>query len=217
MSDTIEVLWQNEHMVAINKPAGVATQAPAQFPSVESKLRVQLARAEAYLAFPHRLDRLVSGVLLVALTKRAARLLSAQFESRKTAKHYRAVVHGVIDGEHRWEDWLRKVSGQPRAEVCASERPDAKPAITLVRGFGTQPKANRSALELSPVTGRMHQLRVQAASRGLPIVGDTLYGAQAADERARILLHASCLEFHDPGSGKRTVVEAQCPFEWPER
>ncbi|MEO1524233.1 MAG: RluA family pseudouridine synthase [Planctomycetota bacterium] len=214
MSDTIEVLWESEQAIAINKPAGIATQSPAQFESVESRLRQQLGREEHYLAFPHRLDRWVSGVLLVALTKRAARLLSGQFETRKTTKRYLAMVEGLLDGEHRWEDSLRKIAGQPQVQVD-TDHPDAKTTLTLVRSLRTFPDADRSLLELSPVTGRMHQLRVQAGSRGNPIVGDTLYGAMET-ETARILLHASQLEFHHPINGKRTLVEAECPFTFSE-
>ena len=211
MSDTIEVLRRTEQFIAVNKPAGIATQAPAPFESVESRLRAQLDRQSLYLAFPHRLDRWVSGVLLAALTKRAARLLSGQFESRKTAKTYLATVEGHFEGRHRWEDWLRKITGQPRVEVCDENAPNAKAATTVVQGIETHPTQRRSTIRLSPITGRMHQLRVQSASRGFPIVGDTLYGATPIDSE-RILLHACELEFHDPADGKRTVVRAQCPF-----
>ena len=213
MTNTIEVLWHNEHAIAINKPAGLATQSPSPYESVETRLRTQLNREAGYLAFPHRLDRSVSGVLLAALTKRAARLLSGQFESRKTAKRYLAIVEGLCAGEHRWENWLHKVPNQPRVQIGDSETPGAKSALTLVRSLDCDPARNQSTLELSPVTGRMHQLRVQAAAHGHPIVGDIQYGAGNSENvQQRILLHASRLEFHHPGDGKRTVVEAECPF-----
>lgn len=225
---SIELLWQTKDAIAINKPAGVATQAPSPYTSVETLLREQLDRQEAYLAFPHRLDRDVSGVLLVALTKRAANLLSGQFASRKTQKEYIAVVEGLFEPEcsaSPWSNWIRKVDGEARAELCQASDRDAKEAVTHVDESILDPTQARTRLRLRPITGRMHQLRLQCAVRSHPIVGDDLYGATmptndesdlqniaSGEAKRRILLHAAQLAFHDPRTGKRIEVVAPCDF-----
>jgi 23S rRNA-/tRNA-specific pseudouridylate synthase len=242
MQTTFEVLWKTDAAIAVHKPAGLPTQAPPGITSLETLLREQLDRVDDYVAFPHRLDRVVSGVLLVALTKRAARLLSAQFATRKTAKQYRAVVEGLLDlePEQHWEDFVRKVDGEARVEclskTCGEAKPggEAKPVSTWVTSERVDETVQQTRLILRPITGRMHQLRVQTASRGHPIVGDVLYGAKPlhaarmetggkektpavagvgdSNRPASIRLHAEKLEFHDPNSGRRTVVTATCPF-----
>ncbi len=240
----LNLLWQSDQAIAVEKPAGIPTQAAAGIESLETRLREQLDRRQDYLAFPHRLDRVVGGIVLVALTKKAARLLSGQFATRKTAKFYTAQVHGRYRGSSeavtgrsedqgiaRWEDHLRKVPDRSMAEACDPAAEQAKHAVTIVEaaevlgdGFGG---GNQTRLRLRPITGRMHQLRLQAALRGHPIVGDTLYrhlipppgdtAADCVDDDAqqiadRILLHASRLDFHDPATGRRLSVESEPPF-----
>ncbi len=220
-SQPIEVLWRSDVLVAVNKPAGLPTQAAGDIQCVESVLRQQWDRQDAYLAFPHRLDRNVSGVLLVAWTKRAANLLSQQFATRKTAKQYLAIVQGLIDPSicGRWEDYVRKVQEQAKAECCEKDAEGAKLAITEMTVINTDSQNQLTRLQLNPITGRMHQLRVQAAHRGHPIIGDEDYGANAHarqnhsdDSFNRIMLHAEQIAFHDPQNGKRLTVQADCPF-----
>lgn len=228
----IPILWQSPHCLVVFKPAGLATQAPAPHDSLERRLRSELepcaGAAGDYLALPHRLDRAVSGVILVARSKRAARLLGQQFQSRKVAKTYLAWVQGQPGIEPQpWVDRLRKLPGQPQTEVVTSSDPDEPPAgqeaITAVRVLRQQ--ADSGLLELQPLTGRMHQLRVQCAHRGYPILGDTLYGstaswsgAPAAHEPSlsgaeTIALHAWQLRFYDPRNGQAVTVAA--PPAWP--
>ena len=229
---SIEVLWRNENAVAINKPAGLATQAPADLESVESLLKDRWKDQHNYIAFPHRLDRDVSGVLLVALTKKSARLISQQFSTRKVQKLYRAVV------VHRsacpdisnpvWVDWIRKVDGKSIAETCHSDDPGAREAQTVLQSVQTTTTPDQWRLELKPKTGRMHQLRLQCSIRGFPIVGDVKYGApelldsdgnvvqrelvRPTGTNRRILLHAFQLDFYDPSNGKHVSVTSDCPF-----
>ncbi len=229
---TIEIIWESKIAIAVNKPAGLSTQNPQGHESLETALIEQLGRQNEYLTFPHRLDRVVSGVTLVALTKKAARLLSDQFSSRKTQKQYLALVEGRFNelgesemsgSEIRWDDCIRKIDGQAKAEACDDHAPGAKQAGTIVRHLGFDPETQFSRLELNPITGRMHQLRLQCALRGHPIVGDELYGAanrhslpspstQYSQEVTPIMLHAHRLGFHDPTGGRWTEVVAPCPF-----
>ncbi|MGI9472583.1 MAG: RluA family pseudouridine synthase [Rubripirellula sp.] len=187
----IEILWDGDLCVAVEKPTNLPTQAAAGIESLESILRRQFAPRSEYVAFPHRLDRPVGGVVLVALRKRAARLLSEQFASRKVRKEYRAVVEGRVslDSDGQWLDHVRKIANVAKAEIVtedASGAPDARLAETRVQLLHYNAQTDRSLLQLFPITGRMHQLRLQAAHRGHPIVGDTLYGGaqlEAGDSR----------------------------------
>lgn len=223
------VLGDRAGVVALAKPAGLATQAPPGIPSVEAWLRARLAPG-SYVGVPHRLDRAVSGVLLMAVTPRAARKLSRQFERREITKTYLALVEGgdlgARDaGEAEWRDFLAKVPDQPRARVAAAGEPGAREAVTQVQLLG-RPLPGMLLVRLEPLTGRMHQLRVQAASRGLPIVGDTTYGrgdsslpefAPAADPRQQpVALHAWQIRYADPDTGAAVTIAAPLPPRWPE-
>lgn len=223
------VLREGGGVVALAKPAGVATQAPPGVASMEAWLRGRLD-AGAYVGVPHRLDRAVSGVLLLAVTPRAARKLSRQFERREIGKTYLALVEGgVADGVEaageEWRDLLVKVADEPRTRIAAASEHGAREAITRVRPLA-RPLPGTLLVSLEPLTGRMHQLRVQAASRGLPIVGDTQYGAcasslpafaPASDPRQQpIALHAWRIRYADPDSGAVITVEAPLPAAWPE-
>jgi len=225
MSDP-HILREASGVIALLKPVGLATQAPPGIDSVEQWLRRRLGRdAAGYVGVPHRLDRAVSGVVLMAATPRAARKLSRQFERREIVKTYVAVV--ATTGKERppagaaeWRDFLRKLPDEARSEIVEPEAAAAREAITRVTWLdGAGAVEDRALLHLVPATGRMHQLRLQAASRGLPIVGDELYGGPSlggGDPRERpILLHAWRIDYADPDSGERVTVEAPLPDHWP--
>ena len=226
----VEVLFERNGVLAINKPAGLPTQAPWDIESVESQIRQQnfhrlfeeaLASGETrhpggFLGVPHRLDRAVSGIMLLALTPRAARQLSRQFERRQIKKTYVAIVEStealpVSEEPFIWRDAIRKVSGEPRVEVVKTHDSHAKPACT--KGFVLVSSKDRCVLKLHPETGRMHQLRIQAACRGMPIVDDALYGS-APMENIRyqpIALHAWSIEYDDPENKQRVAAHAPVP------
>ena len=229
----VEVLFERNGVLAINKPAGLPTQAPWDIESVESQIRQQnfhrlfeeaLASGETrhpggFLGVPHRLDRAVSGVMLLALTPRAARQLSRQFERRQIKKTYVAIVEStealpVSEEPFIWRDAIRKVSGEPRVEVVKTHDSHAKPACT--KGFVLVSSKDRCVLKLHPETGRMHQLRIQAACRGMPIVDDALYGNTAIKDISTIrhkpiALHAWSIEYDDPENKQRVVAHAPVP------
>ncbi len=217
MCELIPIVWDGDIAVAVHKPAGLPTQAPRGIDSLESRLRLQLKPRSSYIAFPHRLDRPVSGVLLVALSRRAARLLSDQFASRKVHKVYIAEVAGEVPAASTlWIDWLRKIDDVAKAEVCPAEATGAKKAETRVERIRYVAERNVSLLKLSPTTGRMHQLRLQAAHRGHPIIGDSLYSpsvAAAGEHVERIHLHAQSLSFHDPRNSLAVCATVVHDFE----
>lgn len=228
------VLHRRAGVIVIDKPAGLATQAPAGIPSAEAWLRRWLrdTSAGSYLGVPHRLDRAVSGVLAFADTPRGARQLSRQFARRQVTKRYLALVapcEGItppLPGvAAEWRDHVAKVPDEPRARIVAADAADAREAVTVARLLGRVSSSGeeRLLLALEPGTGRMHQLRLQAAARGLPIVGDVLYGAApdpawtGADPRnAAIALHAWSIGFSDPDTTAPVVVTTPPPATWPD-
>jgi 23S rRNA pseudouridine1911/1915/1917 synthase len=232
VSDQPAKLLERSGVVAIAKPSGLATQAPPGIPSVEAWLR-GLLPAGAYLGVPHRLDRAVSGVLLMATTPRAARQLSRQFERRQITKTYVAIVAAgavtkpVAGATDEWRDRIAKRPDVAQARVVAADDPAGREAVTIARTLG-EVAPGQWLVELAPVTGRMHQLRVQAAVRGMPVFGDTLYGGPAigggpaveqigpADTRQQpIALHALSIRFRDPDADEEVAVTAALPPHWP--
>jgi 23S rRNA-/tRNA-specific pseudouridylate synthase len=215
----IPVIWSSDAAAVVLKPAGLATQAPAPHDSLEKQIREQFASRSRYVAFPHRLDRPVSGLILVAFTKRAARLLGEQFEARRIKKTYVACVQGtVLEDSQQWSDYLRKVDNEARVEIIAPEialsLSDAK--LAELQMLVIMRNEDCTMVELCPITGRMHQLRVQLASRGHAIIGDSQYGSNRSCEglpEGSIALQASKLEFNDPINGKRISVQAP-PAPW---
>ncbi|MGE0608552.1 MAG: RluA family pseudouridine synthase [Pirellulales bacterium] len=223
----LELLYDVGPCFAFNKAPGVATQAPPQFDSMEVRVKAWLREREGkpptdnvYLGVPHRLDRPASGVLMFTRHVRAARKISEQFERRTVKKTYWALVAGLVTPEAgTWTDYIKKVYGHPRAELVESGDPDGRPAILHYRTVGHTPHGSRLEIELE--TGRTHQIRVQAAARGWPVLGDAFYGCtvpfgpQHAEERQRaIALHGRSLSFVHPVSREEVTVVAPLPAEW---
>ena len=220
-----DVLFEDHHLIAVNKPAPLLTQAPEGVPNLEALVKAYIKQkyakpAGVYLGVPHRLDRPVSGVVIFARNTKAAQQLQAQFEGRTVKKTYWAAVEGsVLPSEGMWEDWIRKVPDEARAAKAEPHEAGAKLATLSYRVL--QAIENGTLLELIPQTGRMHQLRVQTAWRGHPVLGDWLYGSQstfgpeAELPRDRVIaLHARKLELTHPFRDERLVIEAPLPAYW---
>ncbi len=221
------VLYEDNHCLALAKPAALLTQAPPGIPSLESLAKQYLREryhkpGNVYLGIPHRLDRPVSGVVLFARNTKAARRLAEQFQKRQVRKVYWAAVEGEVrPGEGAWEDWLRKLPEESRSEVAAAGAERAKRAELRYRRLEAVPGG--TLLEVEPGTGRMHQIRVQAASRGWPVRGDVLYGAklpfgppaELPRDRA-IALHARSLTFLHPIRYEPITLTAPLPDAWRE-
>lgn len=227
MEPQYEVLYEAGPMLAVRKPAGLLTQAPEGIDSLEARIKAWIKYSErkpggVYLGVPHRLDRPVSGVMVFARHARAARRLSEQFEGRLVKKIYWACVEGIVTPEAgTWIDQVRKVQGEPKAEVVTGDDPEAREAVLHYRVRGTSD--NVSWLEVELITGRTHQVRLQASSRGHPVLGDTMYGAtrmfgpQYEDERLRaVALHARSLGLRHPMTKDPVTVVAPVSEEWHE-
>lgn len=221
------VLFEEGPCLVVSKPPGLLTQSPPGIDSLEVRVKSYLARrgssgGSVYLGVPHRLDRPASGALLLATSRAAARRLSAQFERRRVRKVYWVLVSGCVEPDRGdWEDWIRKVPGEPRAEIVPPGHPEGRPALlhyqVLARAeWGTW-------LEIVLETGRTHQIRLQAASRGHAVLGDAQYGSavpfgpQYDDWRLRaVALHARSVRFDHPASRREVFVEAPLSDPWAE-
>jgi 23S rRNA pseudouridine1911/1915/1917 synthase len=225
MTPSLCVLFEDNHCLAVAKPAQLLTQAPPGVPSLEEMAKAYIrARCNKlgaiYLGVPHRLDRPVSGVVLFARTTKAARRLSEQFQNRSVSKIYWAVVDGVpAPCAGTWESWLHKVADEARVEPAEPDSPGAQRAVTHYRTL--QPCAGGTWIELRPETGRMHQIRLQASQRGWPVRGDVCYGSRSPFgppvdlPRDRIIaLHARALTFHHPIRYDPITIEAPLPEAW---
>jgi 23S rRNA pseudouridine1911/1915/1917 synthase len=217
------VLFEDHHLIAVNKPAPLLTQAPPGVPSLEALVKAHLKEkyakpAGVYLAVPHRLDRPVSGAIVFARNTKAGQRVHRQFHDRTVAKTYWALVEGSVAEAGEWRDWIRKVPGESRAVVAEPGEPGAKEAVLAVEVL--EARGSTTLLELRPLTGRMHQLRVQCARRGHPVRGDEQYGSavpfgEAASERERaIALHARKLVIEHPFTKAALAIEAPLPPLW---
>jgi len=223
----LDILYDDGPCLVVNKPAGLLTQAPAGIDSLEIRVKEFYRRREGkpadaniYLGLPHRLDRPVSGAIVFARHVRAARKLATQFESRTVSKSYWAFVEGVVTpDEGTWSDYLHKRHGMAQAEVVDASHPAARHAVLHYRLLWQGPSG--AWLEIELETGRTHQIRVQAASRGHPVVGDSQYGSTqpfgnpSLELRDRpIALHARQLGFRHPMTGEPVDVIAPLPADW---
>lgn len=220
-----DLLYEDGPCLVVNKPSGVLTQAPPGIDSIETRIKAFLRQREAkagnlYLGVPHRLDRPASGAIVFARNTRATRRLAEQFERRLVRKVYWVTTSGRVQpAEGTWNDYLRKIAGEARAEVVAAVHPEARGAVLHYRTLAVASWGTWLEVELE--TGRTHQIRIQAASRGHPVLGDAQYGStvpfgtQHDDPRLRaIALHARSLSFRHPMSHEKVTVIAGVPDAW---
>lgn len=202
------VLYEDKEVIVIDKPAGIATS------SIDGSINIQLVVSEflkqmskgivrSYVV--HRLDKEVSGVLLLAKSENAMDIIKDKWE--ETEKHYFAFVEGVPEKpEGTIRSWLIEDNAMKMRSV--KERPDAKLAITHYKTIKNL--ESYTLLDIQTETGRKNQIRVHLADLGCPIVGDRKYGASAEFVR-RVRLHACSLRFPHPLTGKEITVKSAMP------
>ena len=193
----MEIVHVDADLIVVNKPPGLLS-VPGRGPDKQDCAisRVQVHYPEALTV--HRLDMATSGLLLMARGPEQQRLLSAEFRERHVRKRYEAVLAGRLDGtEHEWHEidlpLLADWPNRPRQKI---DHQLGKPSLTRWRIVAHG--AGGTRVELEPVTGRTHQLRVHMLALGTPIVGDALYGPDPGEDQ-RLLLHASVLELPQRG------------------
>lgn len=220
-----DILMEEAGWLVLQKPAGLLTQAAPGVPSVQVALELLLAQRPSapqhpFVGLPHRLDRGTSGALLVARNARTLRRFGDQFAHRLVEKTYLAMVEGDARGKTgRWEDHVRKIPERPVGETVTADHPDARLAVLESRLCWTD--GSTSLIEVHLETGRMHQIRIQCAARGLPVVGDWCYQATTRfgtpDPQGlwqQLALHAWRLSFRHPGNAKKITAEARLPSSW---
>lgn len=197
------IVYMDEDLVAVYKPAGLLSHPSADpaRPNLVSWLRTQVAAEK--LVMHHRLDLETSGLLVLTRSLRACAPLAQAFEQRRIQKTYLAMVKGQPPSRGRIEVPLAEVKGRVRVDRAG------KPARTEF--LRVRSKAGYAILELSPHTGRKHQLRVHCLSQGWPIVGDKLYGGELS---SRMWLHAWKLRFEHPVTGQELELECPSPEKW---
>jgi 23S rRNA pseudouridine955/2504/2580 synthase len=222
------VVWEDEVLIAVDKPAGVAVHGGSgvAFGVIEQLRR---ARPDArFLELVHRLDKETSGLLLVAKKRSALLALQQQFRARETGKTYAALVAGAWPASRKVIDLaLHKTldaAGERHVRVVAADHVDGRRSISLVTVAAAWPAF--TLLDVTIKTGRTHQIRVHLAHEGHPIVGDPKYGdfalnrALARGERLpgrrfeRMFLHARKLRFEHPATGRVIELEAALPAEF---
>ena len=217
MTPPIELLIHEKSHCVVNKPADLFTQAAPGIPSLQQRLeeqfRSQQSESESanrpFIGLPHRLDKGTSGAVLIARNQRALKRFGLQFQSRKVQKYYLAVVQGDAgNSQGRWSDLVRKIPDQAMAEIVTDASSGKEASLDAKCILATQ---ELSLLLIQLHTGRMHQIRIQAASRGLPVLGDELYGGQPS---TFIALHAARIDFFHPINGKHQHATAQVPSAW---
>jgi 23S rRNA pseudouridine1911/1915/1917 synthase len=211
-------LYLDNHLIAVNKPAGMLTQADASgevslMDQVKDWIKSEFKKpGKVFLGLVHRLDRPVSGVVVFARTSKGASRLSEQFRNKTTQKTYRAQVEGTPQPlQASLTHYLRKEKSL-KATVFPRPTPDAKEARLDYEVI--EVLNNTSLLDIHLHTGRFHQIRAQLAFIGHPIVGDKKYGAHSILPERRIALHALRLIFKHPTSKEDIVIECPPPQGW---
>lgn len=208
----LAILHLSEHVIVVDKPSGLLS-VPGRGAGKEDCLsrRVQAEFPDALIV--HRLDMGTSGIVVMGRGAKAQRELSVMFEERRVRKRYQAVVEGHWNAAPTGEidlpitvDWPNR----PKQKVNHSM---GRPSLTRYRVLDTDTSRAISRLELDPITGRSHQLRVHMEAMGHPILGDDFYGTPASCAKAdRLMLHACEIELSDPGTGRPLRVECPPPF-----
>lgn len=220
-----EIIYEDKEVLVIYKPAGLATQtARVGQPDAVSELKNYLAKGATapYLGIIHRLDQPVEGLLVFAKNKKAAAALTAQLGQKESGifnKQYRAVVCGKA--EKKQDTLVDNLVKLPdgRAEIAASDNREAKRAVLRYECLAEQKLSEEttiSLMEISIETGRFHQIRVQMANAGLPLLGDLKYGGEeeilvSGQLSVRFVALCACrLVFRQPVTGKELCFEI-CP------
>ena len=205
---TLAILYEDDWLAVLNKPANFLSVPGRGEDKLDSIVhRAALEFGEAHVV--HRLDWATSGLMLVAKTLECQRRMYALFRSREVSKRYHALLQGNVLGEWGYVrkplicDWPNR----PRQKIC---RFHGKDALTKWKLMGYE--GNQSRVELEPITGRSHQLRVHMQSLGHAIVGDEFYDPLTTEANPRLCLHAYSIEFHHPFTSALVKFISPTPF-----
>jgi tRNA pseudouridine32 synthase/23S rRNA pseudouridine746 synthase/23S rRNA pseudouridine1911/1915/1917 synthase len=209
----VEELHRDNHLLVVNKPPGLLSQADhTGDPDVVTLGKERLAGEgeEPFLGLVHRLDRPASGVMVLARTSEAASDLSRQFRERLVEKRYLVLVEGTLHGIGTWTDYIAKPDRQPR--LVDPDHPHGKRAVLDWQALASH--ENRTLLQVELQTGRPHQIRLQASSRGHSVVGDRRYSASSSLRDRSIALHHALLRVDHPAYPRRETFVSEPPAVW---
>lgn len=207
----LDIAYEDDTFLIVNKPSGLLS-VPGRGERFHDSLasRVLLAFPQALIV--HRLDMQTSGLLVMALGAQAHRALSDQFQKRQVHKRYVALVAGQMEADSG-EVALPLITDWPNRPRQKVDWTEGKPALTHWRVMARGALPDTTRVELTPVTGRSHQLRVHMMSIGHAIVGDPLYASDAVRAQAdRLLLHAAELKLQHPRTGEWVHITSPVPF-----
>jgi tRNA pseudouridine32 synthase / 23S rRNA pseudouridine746 synthase len=208
--DPLQFIHVDADLLVVDKPSGLLS-VPGRGEDKQDCLisRIQQQFPEALTA--HRLDMSTSGLLLVARGEAMQRELFRLFRERAVSKRYLATVDGLM-AQDSGEIDLPMICDWPNRPRQIVDHQIGKPSLTRYRVIERQSATNTTRVELEPITGRSHQLRVHLASLGHPILGDELYAGAAADRAPRLLLHAAEIGFIHPFNGAAMLFRSKAPF-----
>ncbi len=217
----LEVLYEDNHLIAVNKPNGSLVHSDKTGDrTLADEVKLYIKRkynkpGEVFLGVIHRLDRPVSGVVLFARTSKALERMNLAFRERKVDKLYHAIVKGAPQLSGKFVDFLKKNTATNKAYVVKKEHvagiKKSEMTYKVVRKM-----SDYHILEVIPLTGRPHQIRIQLSNAKLPILGDLKYGGYKPSDARMICLHCLSLSFIHPTLKEPIHIEAKTPnwMEW---
>ncbi len=213
----IEILYEDNHLIAVQKPFGIPAQADLTgdknlFEIVKDHLKAVCQKpGNVYLGLLHRLDRPTAGVMLMAKTSKAAARMSEQFRERQVQKTYYAITNGLPENKTgRLVHYLKKTS-QNQNIVRAYTIPQKSTDTAILDYTVVDTNEGMGLIRVNPITGRQHQIRVQLATVGCALVGDLKYGAQEPLPDRSIGLLAAGIEFLHPITKRKVNIQARWP------
>ncbi|EOC8682960.1 RluA family pseudouridine synthase [Enterobacter roggenkampii] len=214
--DDIQILWQDEHLLLIDKPSGLLSLSGKNPQNLDS-VHYRLVQAFPGCTLVHRLDFGTSGLMVVARNKAINAALCQQFSQRSVEKVYSALLCGHVENDEGVIDApIAKDPAQfPLMSICAITGKPARSRYQVVERFYQGAGLPLTRVELTPETGRTHQLRIHCQQLGHPILGCDLYGGldvPGAEDAPRLMLHASELNFIHPASGEPVSARHAAPF-----
>lgn len=211
----VQCLYADDDLLVLAKPPGLLC-VPGRGPDKQDCLSARAQQRWPGALVVHRLDQATSGLVLMARTPEVQRRLGRAFELRTVHKRYHAIVSGrmAAPDASTWADIDLPIAADwERRPLRVIDPGHGKPSLTRWRALAYDPATHTTRIELEPVTGRTHQLRVHLAAVGHAILGDALYADSAIQALApRLLLHAAWLTFEHPGTGLPVQFAAPAPF-----
>ncbi|MBW8186616.1 RluA family pseudouridine synthase [Shewanella nanhaiensis] len=224
--DKIQILFEDEHILVINKPSGLLSLSGKHPLNIDS-VHYRLVNIYPNCTLIHRLDFGTSGIMILAMNKEVNALLCKQFSDRRVSKRYTALLHGTLKADSGIVDIgiAKDRDNFPLMKLCEYTGKPAQSQFKVLKRFTQLPQDNFylddsragergvTKVEYEPITGRTHQLRLHSQYIGHPILGCDLYASdEAYFMSSRLMLHASQLSFEHPISNKAMTIKCNSPF-----